>query len=196
MGLDIGFTLYEKKPLEKEGKFVCATINESTDNWMCGWGGPNESWGKLFEFNDTEYVTPVFQEEITKHPQVLEEFKESYKLVDFDLFADYVHEACTDEYHEANEQRNEIYRRMAEANATIKELRELQKGCTEENAFAFDRWAFEISELKDKIKDLDERLKEDDFGYEYQAKAVNAMLEKMKKYLDEDKYYIVPYFSC
>lgn len=194
MGLDIGFTLYEKKPFDEEGKLVRADI-DIDDNWLCGWGKPNESWGSLFEFGE-QYIVPVFQKELADKEFKLEEFSEKYRLVDFDEFADYVREACADEYREASERRNEVYKEIAEANESIEELRELQKGCTEDNAFAFERWGHEISELKDRIKFLDERLKENDFGDENQAKSVNALLESMEKYLKEDKYYVIPYFSC
>lgn len=195
MGLDIGFTIYEKEPLEKEGKFVQAEINQTEDNWRCGWGKPNESWGSLFKFGDT-YEVPVFQEGLDGKKSTLEEFSEEYKLVDFDEFADYVHEACTNEYHEASEQRNSIRRTIAEHEASIKELRELQRCCTEENAYAFDRWASEIKDLKDRIGYLKDQLSVDDFVDEHQAESVNALLELMEKYLKEDRYYIVPYFSC
>ena len=218
MGLDIGFTLYEKKPLDEEGKLVAVKLSnikvglwrrvlfflkhgkrykaDEYENWRCGWGKPNESWGSLFEFNDLEYVTPVFQEGIVKHPQILEEFKETYKLVDFDLFADYVHEACTDAYVEADEERAKLLDNQRECQETIKELRNLQRGCTEDNQYAFDRWEEKISTCRNRIENSKKLLQENDFADENQAKSVNALLDSMEKYLKEDRYYVIPYFSC
>ena len=194
MGLDIGFTLYEKKPFDEEGKLVRAPI-DIDDNWLCGWGKPNESWGSLFGFGE-QYDVPVFQKELADKEFKLEEFSEKYRLVDFDEFAAYVHEACTDEYHEADAEKDRLHSNRAECQKTIKELRELQKGCTEENEYAFNRWNDEISANKERIERIDALLSENDFGDERQAKSVNKLLESMEKYLKENKYYVIPYFSC
>lgn len=196
MGLDIGFTLYEKKPWDEEGRLVRADVGgDGYENWRCGWGRPNESWGHMFEFGE-QYVVPVFQKGLTDRKPEQGDGDPAYKLVDFDEFADYVHEACTDEYHEASEYRQHLRSEREACKEAIDELRELQRGCTSDNEYAFDRWNDEISDNKERIKSIDGMLAEDDFGEERQAKSVNALLEAMEEHVKQDKYYVVPYFDC
>lgn len=196
MSLDIGFMLYEKKPFDNEGKFVDAAIDDSNTG-RSGWGTPNESWGALFRFGNP-FIVPVFQKELAeiKRNDDNNTFYEQYKLVAFDEFAEHVHDACADVYREAEEHKKYLYNQKVECQQVIKELRALQKDCTRDNAYAFDRWGEEIAANKERIREIEAEFCDDDFDEEQQAKSVSALLDLMEKYLKEDKYYIVPYYSC
>lgn len=194
MGLDIGFTLYEKKPFDEEGKFIAVDVD---DNWRCGWGRANEAFGEgYFEFGD-ECVVPVFQKGLADKKFTLEEFSEKYRYVPFEDFRRGI-EAVLDEIDEeaANTVR-EYIRRIHENERRIEELRNEQRKCTEEQSYAFERWGFEIDDLRDSnesMQDYVDRPHEDDEVR--QAKGVRELLDMMEEYLKEDRYYVVPYFSC
>ena len=59
MGLEIGYYLYEKKPLDEEGKYINAPIETK---WACGRCNSTYSWGEMFKFESNKETCPVFQE--------------------------------------------------------------------------------------------------------------------------------------
>ena len=196
MGLDIGFTLYEKKPFDEEGKLVRANI-DIDDNWLCGWGKANESFGHgYFEFGE-QYVVPVFQEELSDKVLALDGFSTKYKYVPFEDFRQDTELVLTEIDEEAEETRKKYLERIADNEMHVKELREEQRKCTEEQSYAFERWGEEIDGLKEHNEYLrhyiDNPYEDDDVR---QAKNVRKLLDAMGKYLKESKYYVIPYFSC
>lgn len=196
MGLDIGFTLYEKKPLDEKNALVRASI-DIDDNWLCGRGKANESFGKdYFEFGE-QYVVPVFQEALNGKTVGEDGVSEKYKYVPFE---DFRHDTELT-LNEIDEEAAEIYKdhlkTIRRNEARIKELRDEQRKCTEEESYAFERWGEEIDDLKQRNEYLQEYVDHpDDDGDVRQAQNVRDLLNAMEKYLKEDKYYVVPYFSC
>lgn len=196
MGLDIGFKLYEKKPFDEEGKLVGANI-DIDDNWLCGWGKANESFGKgYFKFGE-HYVIPVFQKGLKDKVYTSEGFSEKYDYVPFEDFR-YDAELTLNEIDEEAADTVKDYLKRIKANeAQIKELRDEQRKCTEEESYAFERWGEEIDNLKERNEAMqsyvDEPFEDDDVR---QAKNVRGLLDAMERYLKEDKYYVIPYFSC
>ena len=196
MGLDIGFTLYEKKPFDEEGKLVRADI-DIDDNWLCGWGKANESFGHdYFEFGE-QYVVPVFQKELKDKVYTLEEFSEKYEYVPFEDFRHDTELTLNEIDEEAADTVKDYLKRIKANEAQIKELRDEQRKCTEEQSYAFEKWGREIDDLKERNESMqryvDEPFEGDDVR---QAKRVRELLDAMERYLKEDKYYVIPYFSC
>lgn len=196
MGLDIGYTLYEKEPFNKEGKFVRAK-DDSYDRWACGRCEVNNSWGDLFKFDREKTTVPVFQKELDGKIQQLEEYRDEYKLYTYDEFKDYVLEAVQKVYEDSVKVKKDICHRIKKNKDSIKELRDLQKSCTEDEQYAFEKWGEEIDRLKEDIEE-DENYYDtfDDEDYDFtHAKRIEELVRKMGEDLEEDKYYIIPYFS-
>lgn len=196
MGLDIGFNLYKKEPLDERGEFVEADV-QGIDNWACGWSAPTEAWGSLFYFDEHSSIVPVFQKGITvRGRQVLEEYSEEYKLVDFEDFASPIEDAVANVAEEAKEERIRKAKEIERLKRDNKSLRELQKGCTEDQQYAFDRWDEEIRSNKERLELLEESLADDD-DYELSyARRVTELLKEMKGFVDRDEYYVIPFYSC
>ncbi len=198
MGLDIGYTLYEKEPFDKEGKLVRAIIDQFDDSrWACGRCEVNDSWGDLFHFDREKTIVPVFQKELADKVQNLEEYSEEYRLYTFDEFKKHVLEAVQEVYENSLEIKRDICHRIKKNKDSIKELRDLQKSCTEDEQYAFEKWGEEIDSLKEDI-DEDENyfdtFDEEDYDFTH-AKRIEELVRKMGEDLEEDKYYIIPYFS-
>ncbi len=198
MGLDIGYTLYEKEPFDKEGKLVRAKEDEFDDSrWACGRCEVNNSWGDLFHFDREKTIVPVFQKELADKVQNLEEYSEEYKLYTYDEFKKHVLEAVQEVYENSLEIKRDICHRIKKNKESIKELRDLQKSCTEDEQYAFEKWGEEIDSLKEDI-DEDENyfdtFDEEDYDFTH-AKRIEELVRKMGEDLEEDKYYIIPYFS-
>lgn len=194
MGLDIGFTLHEKKPFDDGGKLVTVDVD---DNWRCGWGRANEAFGHgYFEFGD-EHVVPVFQKELADREFTFDGFSKKYKYVPFEDFRRDI-ESTLDEIDEDSANTVREYIRRIHANEKrIEELRNEQRRCTKEQSYAFERWGEEIDDIRDSnesMQDYVNRPYEDDEVR--QAKGVRELLDAMERYLKEDRYYVVPYFSC
>ncbi len=199
MGLEIGFNLYKKGPLDEKGEFVEAEV-PGISNWACGWSTPTEAWGRLFSFGENSSTVPVFQEGLAKiRKQVLEEYEEEYKLVDFEDFAFPVTEAIHEVTEEANEMRSKNIKEAERVRKDIADLRELQRGCAaEDNEYAFERWGEEIRYLKERLEYLEESISEDaNDCYEVsRARRVAELLKEMERFVDADEYYVIPFFSC
>lgn len=197
MGLDIGYSLYEKEPFDKEKKLVEVKKDDWEDRWACGRCEVNNSWGELFKFNGQKTIVPVFQKGLADKVQTLEDYSEEYKRVDFNDFKQCVLEAIRKTYQDALDAKTNILKRIKRSEKQIEELRELQKTCTEDQEYAFNRWGEEIAELKESIAEDDEyydTYNEEDYDYTH-AKKLEKLIRKMEEELKEDKYYIIPYFS-
>jgi hypothetical protein len=196
MGLDIGFHIYEKGPFDKDGKLVEAEVVDD-DNWACGWGDATEAWGWLFKVGMDKIVTPVFQKELAGKKTNEDGYEEEYALVSVDEFAAPIEQTISDIEDGVFEQKKDAYKQIKRNDAKIASLRELQKGCTEESKYAFDRWSEEICDIEASTAELqdfiDDPASEDD-GYA-KAKYVEKLLERLKDYVAEDKYYVIPYYS-
>lgn len=199
MGLDIGYTLYKKEPFDKENKLVDADLPEDSiyDRWSCGRCEVNDSWGELFKFEDTKTVVPVFQKGLADKVQKLEEYSDEYKLVDFAEFKRIVFEAVQQVYEDAAKAKSDIWKRINKRKKEIEELRDLQKDCSEDQEYAFNRWTEEINDLKEANESDEEywdTYDEEDYDYAH-AKKLEKLIRQMEEDLKEDKYYVIPYFS-
>lgn len=197
MGLDLGYNLYEKKPFDTENKLVEVKTDDYDERWMCGRCAVNYSWGDLFEFNHEKTIVPVFQKSLDGKAQKLEEYEEDYKFYSFDEFKRHILEAVQRVYSDALAAKSDARKRIKEREEQIKELRELQKDCSAEQEYAFNRWADEIDELKAaniEDKKYIESYEEDDYDY-WHAKRIEELVRLMEEDLKEDKYYVIPYYS-
>lgn len=191
MGQEIGFNIYKKDEFEKNKKLV--EVENIELPFVCGRTDSTNSWGELFSFTGKETVTPVFQKE-------LDGFKDeygTYKLVDFEDFKKCVLDAVQADLDDSFKSKCSIYKRINEMKEEISELRELQRDCTEDQSYAFDRWNEEINTLKDAISESEDYVK--DFDVEdytaSHAKYTKDLLASMEKYLEKDEYLVVPFYS-
>lgn len=194
MGLDIGFNLYEKKPFDEKGEFV---LPDLTTPWVCGRTNSTNSWGELFKFGRDDSEVPVFQKELDGKSRTFDSFTEKYVFTDFENFKSTVMSSVDDDLAECHATKQAMHRRINELREKISELRELQKTCTEENGYAFDRWEEHIRGYTENIHNLQEDLTDfEDNDYEYcHAIAVRELLADMERYIKENKYYVIPIFS-
>ena len=197
MGLEIGYYLYEKKPLDEENKFVEAKGIDAS--WVCGRCDVNYSWGELFKFEPHREIAPVFQKGLKDKKKSYDQgdFAVEFNLVDYDEFSQIVKSAIQEARDDAFEDKRRLLKEIKDLKNKKAELRGLQKECTEDNAFAFDRWSAEIADIDEAIVEkqayLDE-YDEEDYDMSH-AKYVENLLKEMKERLDEDEYYVVPYYS-
>lgn len=195
MGLDIGYHLYEKKPLDEENKFIKPNIETG---WVCGRCDVTYSWGEMFKFGADKEAIPVFQEGLKgKIQEYPEGYRVEFNFVDFEDFKDIVKKAVDETFEEGQENRLALLRNNLRDKERIKDLRKLQMDCTEDQEFAFDKWSEEIEEIQsgiDERQELYDRYEEEDYSYHH-AVRVKELLEEVEKRLKDDKYYVVPYFS-
>lgn len=195
MGLDIGYHLYDKKKVDEENKFVEADIETK---WACGRCNVTYSWGEMFKFGVGKEIVPVFQEGLKgKIQEYSEDYEVEFNFVKFEDFRDIVKKAIDETFEEGRENKLALLRNNLKDKEKIKDLRKLQMECTEDQEFAFDKWSEEINELQSGIddrQDIYDKYEEEDYSYCH-AIYVKELLEEMTKYLKEDKYYVVPYFS-
>lgn len=199
MGLDIGFSLYDKKKFDTEKILERSDVDDSLNrNWVCGRCDSTNSWGECFTFGKDKTIVPVFQKELDGTiKKVSDDHTIEYKLVPFSEFAEKIQDAVSREIDSAIETRKSISAAIKRKREKITALRELQKSCTKDQQYAFDRWTDEINELESEIiedQEEEDTYLDDDYGYNH-AKQVLDMLNALSGYLQEDKYYVIPYFS-
>lgn len=197
MSLDIGFKLYEKKPFDEKGELVAVDFkpaSEKETDWVCGRTDATNSWGSLFSFKEGEGTVPVFQKPLDGKE---DECGNKCKFADFADFKDTVSAAIKSDRDEVRELHRSYFKEIAARKDEIAELRELQKGCSAENEYAFDRWTDKIKELKSEIRSYEEEIKslyDDDYTWLH-AESVENLLNTMESLIEKDEYYVVPYFS-
>lgn len=194
MGLDIGYTLYKKEPLNKENKLVDSDIDTE---WLCGRNDLNYSFGEYFKDTEHEATIPVFQKELDG--KVLDEdgYKHIYKYVSWDDFVDPINREIKELEDNLQEAKTNNLKRQLWLKSEISELRGLQKDCTEDNSYAFDRWEDQIREYKEELADREDWYRsgyKDDYDYS-NIQYMKKLLAGMKKRIDENEYYVIPYFS-
>lgn len=191
MGQEIGFNIYKKDELEKNKRLVEV---EGVDlPFVCGRTDSTNSWGELFSFTKEKTITPVFQKELDG----FEDDYSTYKLVDFEDFKKCVLDVVKKDLDDSFKDKCAIYKHINEMKEEIGELRELQRDCTEDQSYAFNRWEEAISTLKDSIRESEEYVK--DFDTEdytgSHAKYTKDLLMSMEKYLEKDEYLVIPFYS-
>lgn len=171
MSLEIGYDFYEN------GKI----IDNGHDNWACGRNEINYAWGHFFS---AEHF-PVFQPEL----EGLKYYELTGKYVKFEDFKKVIIDACETAERQHWDDIRHYQQRQKEILAEIKELRELQKTCTEKQSFAFDKWTEEINDLRGTYHEYQEFIDGDgedaDFDTDYaratdMRKRIRTMEEDMK----------------
>lgn len=207
MGLDIGFDIY-KKEKDKNGKITLVAQefpeNRKDDAWCCGRCDVTYSWGYGhsdgdFGNPDSPITKPTFDKELDGYK--FEPGSGIYsttvlKYVPFDDFKGNVTNAIEETEEEAFEVKRGLLKQINQNTQTISELRDLQRGCDEDNEFAFDKWTSEIKDLKDENAELHDTLSgydEDDYDASH-AKQVRKMLEYLEE-CQKDGYVCIPFFS-
>ena len=199
MGLDIGYTLYEKEPFDLDRVLIRAHLSsyEEDERWSCGRCNINYCWGDLFDYKSDNLVTPVFQDKLDKYTSTEENYTETYQLMSFNDFKRHILSAVQEVYEAANKEKSDILKTLERRAEEIAELRKCQQQCTSVQGYAFDKWSAEIAELREANTELSEYYDNyDNENYDYcKAKKLESMIRLMEQDLAEDKYYIVPFFS-
>lgn len=182
MSTEIGYNVYNPET----GKIV----SNEHDDWMCGRNDITECWNQYFNFaweNDKNY-SPIFVKEYDN--VAIGEIKRKYVSID-----DFISAVSNDLDYQDQENvkvRNSISCSNYEYKARIKELRELQRDCTKNQSYAFDKWNDEIDDIRQEMKENEDFLNENEDGD--RINTVRKMLADMKA--DHDKGLIVlPYYS-
>lgn len=182
MSTEIGYNVYDTKT----GKVV----SNEHDDWMYGRNDITDCWSQYFNFSwdENEGYSPIFTKEYDN--AVIGGVKRKYVSID-----DFVSAVSNDLDYQAQENaklRQSIYKSNYEYKNRIKELRELQKDCTERQAYAFDRWNDEIDDIRQTIRENEDYLDNNEDGNRIDN--VRKMLADMKA--DYDKGLVVlPYYS-
>lgn len=195
MGLDIGYYLYKKQPVDERNEYIQREGFEPA--WVCGRNEICDAWGELFYYSLNKEITPVFQQGLAGKKRVYGEFSEEFKLVKFEDFKSIVQNAIDEAFESGRKEKKDLAASISRNKEKQKELRDLQKTCTENEAYAFEQWGREIKELDEEIDELQERLNSyDNTDYFWnKAEEVQNLLNEMEQKLKEDEYYVVPYFS-
>lgn len=198
MSIEIGYNYWEN------GKIVSCD-----DAWMNGRNDLGEMWGRYFtskydpDTGRTVYYTPVFNQELdgmilydTEGDSVVE----MGYYVELNQFLDDMQTAINDAEDEESELKLQLVRAIKLDHQRIADLRDEQRKCSDEDAYAFRKWGEEVDELYESITDRQRAL--DDVSVlveEYHSQywvinSMRALLERMQKDIKAGKT-VVPFCS-
>lgn len=192
MGLELGYDLYNKNDFGDRGALVKANIDTS---YICGRCDVNSAFGDYFMYRKDVAEVPVFQKELGGKTVTLNDCTVSLRYVEWNDFIKTIEAAMHEDSMELAHRKTDNIKRRWFLEKEIKELRELQKTCTEDNAYAFAKWEEQIQDIKDEIIELEDWYND---GYKEEYSYIQSMrdlLDEMKEHIDENKYYVIPYFS-
>lgn len=206
MGLEIGFNIYKKEKDDK-GKLFLKKADfpegKEDDAWSCGRCEVNYSWGYGYKEEEGKITQVTFDKELDNYamPQTKEEKECGYTpvILHYIPYAEYkqnIEEAISDVDKETLETKRSFFSQILENNKTIAELRELQKKCTADNEFAFDKWTEEIRGLKQDNSDLQlniDHYEEEDYDASH-AKRLGKILQCLEE-CQKEGYVCIPWYS-
>lgn len=208
MGLDIGYTLYKND----DGKLSRYELpeNKMWDTWSCGRCECNYAWSygsdlhALYGWGDKDenntYYTPTFTKEFDDY--VLNDLDENSSLVHklkyipFSEFKEEIENAINEVVKGREELVQQANTNIKSIDDKIREYRDLQIKCTENQKFAFKQWQEKVEELQDDKERELAYINEDPMeDYDYQkAMQLSRMLKDMQTFLDEG-YIITTFYS-
>lgn len=201
MGLEIGFSLYEKN---KKGKLVYSKTNENEELYFtCGRYDATNAFGVYFSETFKETTRPTFVKELNGYQLTWttpsgEEMKgDKLVFVPFNEFKNGILESIDSIEKDLLKVKKTYKGFLKTINEKIENLRLLQKSCTEEQKFAFIMWQKEIESLEEEKSEYAhsiENFEEEDDDYR-KCQDVRKILEQMEKYQNEGKYIVLPYYS-
>ncbi len=193
MGTEIGFNLYDKQTYDTTGEFKRINIELP---YLCGRNELTSTWGNYFR-DDNKVTVPVFQKELDGKTNAEDYYEESYTYTNFEDFANEITKTAEQLTHESTEYRNELRERVHTLDNRIKELRRCQMECASNNSFAFERWADEIQQMYSEIDDIKDTLRTFDRDDDnlVAVRNMQEIITTMRRYLSDNRYYVIPYFS-
>ncbi len=198
MSIDIGYNYWEN------GKIVWCD-----DAWMNGRNDLGRAWGRYFnsgrdpKTNMCVEKIPVFNKEmdgVVLYGKDGDDFTSVGYFVDLKRFLGDMFMAVRDAEDEDNEIKLDLVRANELDRQRIAGLRDEQRKCTDEDAYAFRKWGEEVDELYESIADrqraIDDpnvRVEEYDSPY-WEVANMRTMLEQMQKDVEAGKI-VIPFYS-
>lgn len=194
MSVEFGFNLISRDEYNKTGTVKPLDVDLP---YACGRSGAESAWGRYF-YDGNDEVTPVFNRELDGKTRTYDnDYIEKYKYTDFEDFSRDMQEAIDEMRRAAYQELMELRYQVADLTKTNQELRQLQKQCTADQSYAFDRWNDEIAQNNETIRDIQREI--DDFNDEnysqVRANVAQEVLNSMNKYVNDTRYYVIPYYS-
>lgn len=206
MSLEIGYSIYKND----NGKLIKLKQDEINAvfganfwgrTWACGRNDINYAWGRGYDFRSSDQCafSPVFDKAFDGYIFDKDEWGwcEKLEYADFDEFVKKVTADFADKQEEAHQAKFNLYRQIRQLQNKIKDLRELQKSCTPNQEFAFDKWTEEICDIENDIDEKTEYIDGDDFKDCYDLNHIDAVNEMINDMRDIQKkgYIVVPFYS-
>ena len=206
MGLEIGFDIYKKEKDDKGKPFLKKVEfpkEKEDDSWSCGRCEVNYSWGYGSRENNEESIRVTFDKELDNYAMPQTKKEEEYGFtpvvlhyVPYDEYKKHVEDSIDETIKEGFDAKRSLLSQIYDNNKEIAELRELQRKCTSDNEFAFDKWTEEIKDLKRENIDFQNEIDHYD-EEDYDVSHANR-LRGLLQYLEEcqkEGYTCIPWYS-
>ena len=206
MGLEIGFDIYKKEKDDKGKPFLKKVEfpkEKEDDSWSCGRCEVNYSWGYGYKANIKEINQVTFDKELDNYAMPQTKEAEEYGFtpvvlhyVPYDEYKKHVEDSIDETIKEGFDAKRFLLSQIYDNNKEIAELRELQKKCSSDNEFAFDKWTEEIKDLKRENINFQNEIDHYD-EEDYDVSHANR-LRRLLQYLEEcqkEGYTCIPWYS-
>lgn len=200
MGLEIGFRLFDKNKFIESKDLVEIEPKASETSYVCGRSPAAEAWSHMIDISAEKTIVPVFQKELdgfVRKSGYSDYDITEYKCIAFDDFKKGIIDAIDSVRSDSQRECDRQLKRIGECKDEIKELREWQLKCGEDNAYAFDRWESRIAELKEDIECCLEYISDPaDHDYDYAAtKSIEKLIDGMQARVRDGDALVIPYAS-
>lgn len=206
MGLEIGFDIYKKEKDDKGKPFLKKVEfpkEKEDDSWSCGRCEVNYSWGYGFRAENGKITQVTFDKELDNYAMPQTKKEEEYGFspvvlhyIPYEEYKENVERSIDETIKEGFDAKRSLLSQIYDNNKEIAELRELQRKCSSDNEFAFDKWTEEIKDLKRENISLQNEIDHYD-EEDYDVSHANR-LRGLLQYLEEcqkEGYTCIPWYS-
>ena len=206
MGLEIGFDIYKKEKDDKGKPFLKKVEfpkEKEDDSWSCGRCEVNYSWGYGSRESYEKIIRVTFDKELDNYAMPQTKKEEEYGFtpvvlhyIPYEEYKENVERSIDETIKEGFDAKRSLLSQIYDNNKEIAELRELQRKCSSNNEFAFDKWTEEIKDLKRENISLQNEIDHYD-EEDYDVSHANR-LRRLLQYLEEcqkEGYTCIPRYS-
>lgn len=194
MSCEIGYSLYDKEAFAIRKELVYVENLETV--FYCGRNELTDRWGYMFGTTNNAHkdIRPTFNKE-------LDGYESEYFVLKYIDFKDFRRElqAMRDEFEEKSRRIQKMtYNTISQYRNRIRELRELQRKCTDEEEYAFNKWEERINELYDEIARLERELDDSECNeYPSYIKFLDTIIKEMEQMVNDEQchFYVIPYYA-